>query len=774
MLHQGLEKTTRMRYNRDESVKRLFLTFFAVLPLFYFQFERKTIIMKPDITTVLPAEWGSWQLGECLEDGDVFRLCAIFRDSGGRRESGSAHILALPRGMSAQDAERCMDEILRATELDAPNILRVYDCSVVEDGVWPDGSPRYYLYSRTEPVVSAHAALQRIINDSREIVRLGIALCEGLEICHSAGIYCGYLSERSLFVTRGGAYRLGGFGSPYVLPDALLAPEFQDGGLDANPQIDLFALGTLLCRLLNSGRPLQSFHAGEQELGVESQRAPEYADEQLSAIVLRACAYSPMERYPDAASLKSDLVAYKNTMPVGIPSGIPEDYAEEEAYAASGKTPLIYQVRFWIAIGLGAFVLLLIILCATVLPGLLGKNPSGKPSQTDEPKQSESASSSVDRDTEPQVTVTAPPESETPVTTEAQTSFVLPETTIPPETEPEIIEVSAITVSDAELTLEISQTALLRAVVSPANATDKTVEWSSESPDVATVDSAGLITAIAPGTAKIRASSANGLSDVCTVTVSRAAVEVESIQLSGSAHTMTVGETYQITAAVIPADASDQSLSWSSANPAAATVDGTGLVTAVAPGTAKITVLTANGVSASCMITVAEKEGNFLVLSADALQMKPGDSLTVVAASSAGYYPDMALSWSSSAPGVAVVDQNGTITALSAGSATITVSAFNHRSASLEVTVMSVGIPVESVIIGTTALNLSQHATYQLSAAILPTNASDQLLTWISSNSAVASVAQDGTVTAQSIGSCTITVISSNGLSSSCTVNVTP
>ena len=154
---------------------------------------------------------------------------------------------------------------------------------------------------------------------------------------------------------------------------------------------------------------------------------------------------------------------------------------------------------------------------------------------------------------------------------------------------------------------------VLTATVTPEDADDTSVTWSSSNPSVATVDNTGKVTAVAPGTgpATITATAkdGSGVSASCEVTVEKKIVTVSSITLSQTSATLTEGETLVLTATVTPEDADDKSISWSSSNPSVATVDNTGKVTAIAPGIATITA-TANdgsGVSASCVVEVKEK-----------------------------------------------------------------------------------------------------------------------------------------------------------------------
>ncbi|WP_164516836.1 leucine-rich repeat protein [Clostridium transplantifaecale] len=180
---------------------------------------------------------------------------------------------------------------------------------------------------------------------------------------------------------------------------------------------------------------------------------------------------------------------------------------------------------------------------------------------------------------------------------------------------PDPVYVTGITLDQSELTLYTDRdpgTASLVAAVQPDNATDKTVTWSSGSPDVAAVDEHGKVTAISPGTAFITVTTTDGgKTAVCAVTVKEEApvsIPVEGVTLNHASlllYTNKSPGTASLSAAVQPDNATDKTVNWKSSAPGVASVDGQGNVTAVSPGTASITVTTADGgKTAVCAVTV--------------------------------------------------------------------------------------------------------------------------------------------------------------------------
>ncbi|MGI6328093.1 MAG: Ig-like domain-containing protein, partial [Dethiobacteria bacterium] len=145
------------------------------------------------------------------------------------------------------------------------------------------------------------------------------------------------------------------------------------------------------------------------------------------------------------------------------------------------------------------------------------------------------------------------------------------------------VDVIGVSIDEDDQELKEGETVQLTAIVEPEDATDKSVTWSSSNEDVATVDETGLVTAVAEGEAEITVTTNDGdFTDSITVTVKR--VLVTGVSILEENQTLPEGATVQLTAIVEPEDATDKSVTWSSSNEDVATVDETGLVTAVAEG----------------------------------------------------------------------------------------------------------------------------------------------------------------------------------------------
>ena len=337
-----------------------------------------------------------------------------------------------------------------------------------------------------------------------------------------------------------------------------------------------------------------------------------------------------------------------------------------------------------------------------------------------------------------------------------------------------IIEVTGITLSNTELKMTEGETATLTAIVAPANATDKTLTWTSSNNSVASVSANGEVKALKAGSAIITVNSANGKTANCVVTVAKKIIEVTSVSLDQTKLELTEGDTATLTASVNPADATDKTLTWTSSDSSVATVSANGEVKAIKAGSTTITVSAANSKTATCVVSVAKKiiEVTGLTLSNTELKMTEGDVATLTASVQPADATDKALTWTSSNEAIATVSANGEVKAVKEGNAVITVKASNGVSATCKVTVESGIIVVTSVTLDKTSLEMTEGEAAVLKATVNPADATDKTLTWTSSDSSVATVSATGEVKALKAGTATITVSSANGKTATCKVTV--
>jgi uncharacterized protein YjdB len=319
------------------------------------------------------------------------------------------------------------------------------------------------------------------------------------------------------------------------------------------------------------------------------------------------------------------------------------------------------------------------------------------------------------------------------------------------------------------------QTLQLAAAVSPDNATDKTLTWTSSDPATASVESdTGLVTGVAAGNAVITASSVDGPGDKVTVTV----VSI-SVTLNTAETYIIVEGTEQLSAAIDPSHAA-QTVTWSSGDENVATVGDTGLVSAVGTGTAFITATSTADTSktATCEVhvvdTVVPLSG--LTLSPNPLVMVKGAIVPITVSYTPSNTTERAITWESSDEAVAI-PYNGMVYAAGAGTASITATSAVNTGISDTITV-NVTVPVSWVNLDSTSLDLILGGTTgTLTAEVGPADAGNKSVTWENSDNTVVSLSGSGnscTLTALKTGTAVITVksVAAPGKTKSCTVRV--
>lgn len=333
--------------------------------------------------------------------------------------------------------------------------------------------------------------------------------------------------------------------------------------------------------------------------------------------------------------------------------------------------------------------------------------------------------------------------------------------------------VTSVTLDQTAVGLKVNETVTLVPTVTPGGATNKALTWTSSDDTVATVDSTGKVTAKANGTATIKATSVSNPDKYgeCLVTVS---VDAGSVTLDiTSIDTLKIGDTQQLTATVLPEEATDKTVTWTSSDDTVATVSESGLVTIMGSGTATITATTATNFAATCTITVKIPVTKVEVNKATDTLVLGNDKFAIYYAS---VTPDNAtvttVVWSSSDDTIATVDQNGKVTPVSGGVVTIKATAQDDETLFDSITITVVA-EVNSISLNNTALNLTEGETANLTVTVLPDTATDKSVTWVSTNSSVADVDTNGKVTAVSAGNAQIICMANSGAKPSATCSVT-
>ncbi len=331
--------------------------------------------------------------------------------------------------------------------------------------------------------------------------------------------------------------------------------------------------------------------------------------------------------------------------------------------------------------------------------------------------------------------------------------------------EPAVVAVTGVKLNKNELSLDVGRSETLYATVSPSNATDKTLEWSSQYTNIATVDSNGKVTAVSTGTTWIyaKAKSSNiGYADKCKVTVTMANIPPSGITLSKADTTIDVGKTETLKATIFPSNSTNKSVGWSSDNTSVATVSTVGTVTAKAPGVAIITVKTKEGgFTACCKVTVVQPVTG-IELNKSSSRLAVGNSEELTATITPANATNKAVIWETDDSNIATVSSKGVVTGKSAGKTTIRVRTKDGNY--YAECAVNVYVPLKICHIDKVSTMLLVNETEVLAVKKDPVDAGTKSMVWSSDNEAVATVSPSGTVKGISKGVANIklTIVSSD------------
>lgn len=329
---------------------------------------------------------------------------------------------------------------------------------------------------------------------------------------------------------------------------------------------------------------------------------------------------------------------------------------------------------------------------------------------------------------------------------------------------PEPIAVTSVSLNAEAVEMTEGDELTLIATVSPKDADNKSLIWSSSNLSIASVDD-GKITAHKPGKATITVKTDDGgKTATCDVVVTAKIFPVEEVSLDKKSIEVTLGDEFTLTATIKPDNATNKNLLWSSSNSQVASVN-EGRVVTHQVGKVTITAKSEDGgKTASCDVVIKEKvyPVTGVTLDSSSIELTEGDEFTLTANISPNNATNKNVTWSSSNSSVASVS-NGKVAALKAGKATITVKTDDGgKTATCEVEVNEKIYPVIGVTLSHTSATLTEGEELTITASIRPDNATNKNLTWSSSNSSVASVV-NGKVKALKAGYTTVSVKTEDG-----------
>lgn len=315
------------------------------------------------------------------------------------------------------------------------------------------------------------------------------------------------------------------------------------------------------------------------------------------------------------------------------------------------------------------------------------------------------------------------------------------------------IPLQSITINGDE-TLSKNEEKTLTVTYNPTNTTDnKTVDWESSNPEIVSIDSTGKITGKKGGTAKITATVGNVKAEKEVKVV----VPIESVSLSGD-DSILKGETKRLTATINPEDTTDdKTITWSSDNENVLFVDQNGQIRGIKEGTANVKAVVA-GKETTKQITVNEIHINSIAIDGDQeFEMIKNQTKNLsVTINPENTTDDKGVVWKTNNEEVARVDNDGKVTALKEGEATITATVGTNET-SVKINVKE--IHINSVVINELDDEFTRGDEFKFSATYTPENTTDENKTveWSSSNTDVGTIDQEGNFVALKEGTTKIT-----------------
>ena len=347
---------------------------------------------------------------------------------------------------------------------------------------------------------------------------------------------------------------------------------------------------------------------------------------------------------------------------------------------------------------------------------------------------------------------------------------------------------TSISVSPSTKTIEVGDGFYCSYTISPSDANSQTsVTWTSDDSSIASVSSSGYVTGKKAGKTYINATTANGKTAWCTVTVTSSTpstIVPTSITVSPSSKTIEVGGGFYCSYTISPSNANSQtSVTWTSDDSSIASVSSSGYVTGKKAGKTYINATTANGQTSWCTVTVTSSGSSTIVptsisVSPSTKTIEVGDgfycSYTI---SPSNANSQTSVTWTSDDSSIASVSSSGYVTGKKVGSTYINATTANGKSDWCKVAVTS----SESSTIVPTSISVSPSTKtievgdgFYCSYTISPSNAnSETSVTWSSDDSSIATVSSSGYVTGKKAGSTYINAKTANGKTDWCKVTVT-
>jgi len=353
---------------------------------------------------------------------------------------------------------------------------------------------------------------------------------------------------------------------------------------------------------------------------------------------------------------------------------------------------------------------------------------------------------------------------------------------------PAPIPVASVSVSPLTASLQVGSSVQLSAVTLDSNSnvlTGRVIGWGSSNTTIATVSSSGLVTAVAAGSVSVTASSEGQTASAAITASAPPSVPVASVSVTPATSSLQVGGTAQLSA--ITRDANNNVLTgrvinWSSSNTGISTVSASGLVTAIVAGSATITALseTKTGTAAITVNAPAPVPVASVSVSPATSSLLVGATVQLTAVTrdaNNNVLTGRVITWGSGNTGISTVSASGLVTAIAAGSVTVTALSETKTGMAAITVSAPAPVPVASVSVSPATATLVVGGTVQLSAVTRDANnniLTGRLISWNSSSGAVATVSASGLAKAVAAGNAQITATSEGQIGSATLTDTSP
>ena len=545
--------------------------------------------------------WNEWYVEELIGKGSYGEVYKIYRDVGGKREYAAAKYISIPKADDRKNYRRYSQKELttifedRADKfsIEISSMLKLKDSKNVvhyEQHIKEKKKDEigWDIIIRMELLTSLEDYLDENVFYKKDVVKLGIDICAAIDSCQKNNIIHRDIKIENIFLDAFNNYKLGDFGvsregkgtatgtitgtADYMAPEISKDHKY-------NSTVDIYALGIAMYQLLNNRRnpfidadnvPTSDDEANAQlkRLNGEAFPNPKFDSGELARIVKKACAYDRHERYETPQEMADELKKVLQT--------IADDEVviekRERTYFGDGVTE-----KEGIDDDGG-----------TIREEIGGRKGGGTESELDE---------------------ILPPKkkSKKPLLIGSIAAAICALALIIVLNIPKNIPITGIDNLPEETTqMVIGDTLELGTVKKPADATDN-LTYESSDEQVATVDENGVITALAKGEITI---TIKGDDIVKTITVNIEEKRIPVTAITGNMSdtmTLTAGENTQLICSVVPENATEQTITYSSSDSNVATIGQDGVITAVNPGHTTITASAADDITKQMSLTVNAK-----------------------------------------------------------------------------------------------------------------------------------------------------------------------